>query len=157
MRRTKPTVLKLIEGNRNKRPLPKHEPKPPPGIPIPPPHLDAIALAEWKSMAVMLFDIGLLSLIDGAILAAYCVAFSRWRQAEEALAIMKAKDKVTNGLLIKTTNGNVIVSPLVGVANRAMMMMIRCAEEFGMSPAARARIAAYPRDKETPDAAQSYF
>jgi len=43
--------------------------------------------------------------------------------------------------MIKTTNGNAIQNPLVGMANRAMADMVRYATEFGMTPSSRSRIA----------------
>src|SRR5712671_6181729 len=49
-----------------------------------------------------------------APIAAYCVAYGRWRTAEKALAAMASLDPVTSGLLIKTSNGNAIQNPLVG-------------------------------------------
>jgi P27 family predicted phage terminase small subunit len=157
-RRAKPTALRLIEGNRSKRPLPKNEPHPRSGIPQPPKHLDAYAMAEWNRIAPELEAIGLLSTIDGSALAAYCQCISRWMQAEEALARMKARDKLTSGLMIKTSNGNVIQNPLLGVANRAMLMAIRFSCEFGMSPAARARLSAMPHEPGKENGAkESYF
>lgn len=153
----KPTALRIIEGNRSKRPLPKNEPKPRVGIPQPPAQLDAYATAEWNRIAPELEAIGLLSTIDGTTLAAYCQCVSRWMQAEEAIAKMKARDKLTSGLMIKTSNGNAIQNPLVGVANRSMLMAIRFASEFGMSPAARARLAALPHEATDPHAKESYF
>ena len=45
----------------------------------------------------------------------YCQAFERFVEAEVRLR--------HSGLLIKTTGGNVIQNPLVGVANRAMELM----------------------------------
>jgi phage terminase small subunit len=56
---------------------------------------------------------------------------------------MAAKDPVTSGLLIKSQgNGDAIQNPLLGIARRAANDMVRYAGEFGMSPAARARIRA---------------
>ncbi|WP_322092802.1 phage terminase small subunit P27 family [Paraburkholderia bannensis] len=154
----KPTALRLVEGNRSRRPLPKNEPKPRRVIPKPPAHLDAYAVEEWNYITPELDAIGLLTSIDGTTLAAYCVCVSRWRQAEEAIQRMKARDKLTSALMIKTTNGNAIQNPLIGVANRAMVMAIRFAGEFGMSPAARARLEAIPHDVDTPnDRKESYF
>jgi phage terminase small subunit len=49
---------------------------------------------------------GLLTAIDINPLAAYCVAYKRWRTAEEALAAMVERDVVTNSLLIKSADGN---------------------------------------------------
>lgn len=91
-------------------------------------------------MARELFDLGLLTRVDRAALAAYCSAYERWVQAESALAKMAERDPLTSGLMVKTTNGNVIQNPLVGTANKAMLIMLRFAAEFGMTPAARASI-----------------
>jgi P27 family predicted phage terminase small subunit len=155
----KPTALRIIEGNREKRPIPKNEPKPRRGIPKPPPHLDAYALDEWNRMAPELDAIGMLTVVDGMALGAYCICVSRARQAEEAIAKMKTRDKLTNGLMIKTSNGNAIQNPLVGVANRSMLMAIRIAAEFGMSPAARARLSDIlpDHDDNSGKGKQSYF
>jgi P27 family predicted phage terminase small subunit len=153
----KPTALRIIEGNREKRPMPKNEPKPRRGIPKPPPHLIGYALEEWERITPELYVSGVLTMIDGAVLAAYCAAYARWREAEEALARMKARDKLTGSLMIKTKNGNAIQNPLVGVANRSMMLMQRFANEFGMTPAARARLEVNPHDDPQRNKADSYF
>ncbi|MGF6932971.1 P27 family predicted phage terminase small subunit [Paraburkholderia sp. UCT70] len=153
----KPTALRIIEGNRGHRPIPKNEPKPRRGVPKPPAHLDSYALAEWDRITPELDAIGMLSTVDGTTLAAYCQCVSRWMQAEESIQRMKARDKLTSALMIKTSNGNAIQNPLVGVANRAMLMAIRFASEFGMSPAARARLSAMPDDPNPNDRKESYF
>jgi phage terminase small subunit len=44
--------------------------------------------------------------------------------------------------LIKTSSGDAAQNPLIGIARRAAADMVRYAGEFGMSPAARARISA---------------
>jgi P27 family predicted phage terminase small subunit len=87
---------------------------------------------------------GLLSQLDVAALAAYCVAYTRWRQAEEALAKMAEKDPVTGGMLIKGALGDARVNPLARVAANAARDMVAFASQFGMTAAARARIAAGP-------------
>jgi P27 family predicted phage terminase small subunit len=46
----------------------------------------------------------------------------------------------TQGLIIKTTNGNAIQNPLIGIANKAHNDMVRYVVEFGMTPSARSRI-----------------
>ncbi|TCK37982.1 P27 family predicted phage terminase small subunit [Paraburkholderia sp. BL8N3] len=153
----KPTALRVIQGTRKSNIAAKHEPKPRAGIPPCPSHLDARAREEWNRITPELLAAGVLSTIDGAVLASYCVAYSRWQDAEDALARMKARDKLTAALMIKTTNGNAIQNPLVGVANRAMLLCQRFACEFGMTPAARARIEADPNHGNEQDPAQAYF
>jgi P27 family predicted phage terminase small subunit len=93
---------------------------------------------------------------DRAALGAYCQAYGRWQQAEAALSLMAARDNVTRGLMINTTNGNAVQNPLVGTANKAMADMVRFAAEFGMTPSARTRIKADERGEEN-SAAARYF
>ncbi|WP_223428545.1 phage terminase small subunit P27 family [Tateyamaria pelophila] len=82
----------------------------------------------------------ILSVLDRGALAAYCQAYGRWNAAETALALMAAKDAVTDGLVIRTKSGNLIQNPLVGTANKAMADMVRYAAEFGLTPSARTRV-----------------
>lgn len=152
----KPTHLKLVTGNPGKRALNTREPKPAPGLPSPPGELSDEAKVEWGRVSEELHRIGLLTGIDRAALAAYCQAYARWVQAERAIARMAARDELTGGLMIRTTNGNAIQNPLIGTANKAMSDMVRYATEFGMTPSARSRIQA-----EAPgavqDPAERYF
>jgi P27 family predicted phage terminase small subunit len=136
----KPTHLKLVTGNPGKYPLNDAEPKPPAGIPDPPPELTVDARKEWDSISRKLLSAGMLTGIDRAALAAYCQAYGRWLEAERVLARMAKRDKITAGLMIKTTNGNVIQNPVVGTARKAMADMVRYAVEFGMSPSSRSGI-----------------
>ncbi|MEM5297646.1 phage terminase small subunit P27 family [Burkholderia sp. JPY481] len=155
--RPKPTALRVIEGNRGGRPLPKHEPKPRRGLPPAPPHLDTRARAEWNRLVPELHSIGMLTVIDGGVLAAYCMAYSRWIEAEDAIARMKERDQLTGALMIKTTNGNAIQNPLVGTAHKAMLLMCRFAVEYGLTPAARANVEARPYDDDEGDGPEKYF
>lgn len=152
----KPTQLKLVEGNRGKRPLNRKEPRTVTALPTAPAHLTADALEEWNRVAHWLHRIGLLSEVDRAALAAYAQAYGRWVQAERAIAKMAEKDQLTGGLMIKTTNGNAIQNPLVGTANKAAADMMRYAAEFGMTPSARTRIAA-EAPAESDDPAERFF
>jgi P27 family predicted phage terminase small subunit len=137
--RPKPTHLKIIEGNPGKRRLNQREPQPTRGeMPDPPDFLNEHGKLEWVRLAPELYRLGLLTSVDLNPLAAYCQAFGRWLQAERALAEMK--DRPANGLVIKTTSGNAIQNPLVGTANKAARDMMRYASEFGLTPAARARL-----------------
>jgi P27 family predicted phage terminase small subunit len=155
--RPTPTALKLVKGNPGKRPINKREVKPAKKLPVAPAHLDPRARAEWEHIVPELWAAGLLTSVDGATLAAYCNAYARWAEAEEALAKMRERDGVTGALLIKTKNGNVIQNPLVGASNRAMLLMMRFAIEFGMTPAARANLEAVPNDHAHADKSESYF
>lgn len=141
----KPTALKLrdnVDGTRlHRTPLPGEEPKPKVKRVSPPPILDQRARAEWDVMAKELFDNGLLTTLDRATLAAYCQSWSMWAQAVELLQSMAERDELSKGLMIKTSNKNVIQNPVVGIINKAASQMVRFATEFGMTPSARSRIA----------------
>ena len=129
----KPTALKKLLGNPGKRPLNEREPQPDPTMPRPPAHLDEGACAEWARMAPELNRMRLLTQVDRAAFAGYCAAYSRWAQATADLA------KV-GGFTIVTEKGYVLQHPLVGVANKALELMLKCAVEFGLTPSSRSRV-----------------
>jgi P27 family predicted phage terminase small subunit len=143
--RPTPTYLKLIRGNPGKRPI-RTEPEPTrtAEVPDPPPFLVGYASDEWHRVAPELHRLGLLTLVDVNILAAYCMSYSRWRTAEERLAAMADKDTLGAGLMIRGPYGNATQNPLVRIASTAASEMLRHASEFGLTPVARARIAAGP-------------
>ncbi|MGC2782128.1 MAG: phage terminase small subunit P27 family [Bradyrhizobium sp.] len=150
-RRPTPTHLKLVRGNPGKRRLNDAEPAPQRVMPSPPPELCADARLEWERVAGELHRIGVLSGIDRGALAAYCQAYGRWVVAERAIAKMAERDHLTEGLMIKTTNGNAVQNPLVGTANKAMADLVRYAAEFGMTPSARSRISSQTGESDEPE------
>lgn len=152
-----PTALRLLQGGPDARRVPQGEPIPPASdLPQPPGWLNAYALEEWHRLAEDLYGMGILTGIDQTMLAAYCMAYARWRQAEEDLEVMAQADAVTHGALLKTKEGNAIQNPLVGVANVARRDMARLAAEFGLSPSSRTLIDAGKRG-ETDPIAKRYF
>jgi P27 family predicted phage terminase small subunit len=133
-RRPKPTALKRAAGNPGKRRLNDAEPEPPEDLPDAPPHLSDHAAEEWHRVAGTLHGMGVLTVVDRAALAAYCVAYGRWVEAEEKLRDTPA--------LVKTPSGYVQQSPWLAVANKQLELMARYMTEFGMTPASRSRVAA---------------
>ena len=95
-------------------------------------------------MSGELYAMRLLTSVDLMSFAAYCEAYNQWRTAAETLSGMEAKDSLFRGLLVKGPDGNAAENPIVGIERRAARSMIRFAAEFGMSPSARARVAAGP-------------
>jgi P27 family predicted phage terminase small subunit len=140
--RPQPIALRLLRGNPSKRPVRRgFEPPQPPEPPAPPPFLSGYALEEWHRVAPGLTLFGLLTELDVATLAAYCVAFQTWRQSEELLAQLADADEKAHGLLVRGSKGQPRANPLLQIAREAASDMIRAATEFGFSPAARSRIA----------------
>jgi P27 family predicted phage terminase small subunit len=110
--------------------------------PEPPDHLSELAQEEWRRVAPQLHRLGLLTIVDVMVLAAYCSSYARWRSAEEALARMAARDELTAALLIKAPDGSARANPLTRTSRDAAEAMLRYAGEFGMTPVARSRLAA---------------
>ena len=130
----KPSALKRLEGNPGKRPLPDNEPVTVPLSSLKPPSfLPPLAKREWKRIVPQLNAMGLLSDLDISALAAYCVAYSTW---VDALAQIKK-----TGALVRSPNGFPMPSPYIKISRDAQDEMMKWLKEFGMTPAARSRVA----------------
>jgi P27 family predicted phage terminase small subunit len=152
-----PTHLKLVTGNPGKRALPKNEPKPELAIPPVPRELCDDAKLEWGRVSVELHKLGLLSNIDRASLAAYCSSYGLWIRAMRKLRKKELDDPEYGGLLSFSAKGNIMSEPLVGIANKAAADMVRYAEQFGMTPSARARVNGSEAGNRSQDPAASYI
>lgn len=141
-RKPTPTHLRLLQGNPQRKPVNTGEPMPTPLLEAPPPlaFIEAYAAEEWQRLAPELQRMGLMTIVDSGPFGAYCVAYARWRTAEEALALMAAKDPVMRGLIVRGKHGTAMENPLVYTSRRAAQEMLRFAAEFGFTPAARSRI-----------------
>jgi P27 family predicted phage terminase small subunit len=128
-----PTQLKILRGNPGKRPLNDNEPAPCRGIPPCPRHLNLEARKEWKRVSRELDAQGLLSVVDRAAFAGYCVAWSRWVDAEQKL-------NESGPVLKSPTSGQLYQNPYLAVANRAMVEIRSFAALFGLDPFSRTRL-----------------
>jgi P27 family predicted phage terminase small subunit len=128
-----PTALKVLCGNPGKQKLPKNEPIPQSTDYIePPPYLDEYALAEWQDVAPGLQSMGVLYSIDRQVLAAYCVSYSRFRKAEEAIhGLQEGED---DDVYLQR------FSRMVNISSKAALEMVRYAAEFGLTASSRARL-----------------
>jgi P27 family predicted phage terminase small subunit len=141
--RPTPVRLKLLRGNPGKRRIGDvFEPPKPPAPPEPPEFLTGYAREEWERVAPGLALFRLLSNFDTMPLAAYCMAYEHWRTAEELMVRMAAGDPALQGLLVKGSKGQPRANPLLEISRMAARDMVRFADEFGFSPAARSRISA---------------
>ncbi len=131
-RKPTPTAIKKARGNPGRRPINKREPKPRRKLPRAPFILSDVAREHWRKLAPILYDMGVLTVADLDMLAAYCEAYARRQHALE----MVAKSEQ----VIKTASGNLIQNPFLGIANHAMDQMLKIAAEFGMTPSSRSRL-----------------
>jgi len=133
-RKPKPTNLKLIEGMRKDR-INYEEPLPSIGVPKCPPSLVGEAKREWKRLSSELADLGLLTKLDRAALAAYCAAWEKFIDSNKQL---KKEGMVT---FIETKGGKYpTISPYLSIMTKAAEQMRRFLIEFGMTPSSRSRI-----------------
>ena len=133
-----PTQLKVLKGVHESR-INRNEPNPRPVKPKKAPWLDKLARREWNRMCKLLEPLGLLSEIDGAALGIYCQAFSRLKQAEDA---------IVQGGMTYEIGGQKKQRPEILIAEKAMKIIRMIAIEFGMTPSSRGRIEVKVSDEE---------
>ena len=140
-RKPLPDGLKLVKGTLRNHRVNKDAPMPCKGSHTAPDYLSPVAAEEFERKAEALSRLNVYTEWDDTALAAYAEAYARWR---EAIAELQK-----TGLIVKTQQGNVIQSPLVGVANRAADLMHKFLTEFGLTPSSRTRIKVSAEPKAT--------
>lgn len=131
-RKPKPTKLKLLDGTRKDR-INQQEPHPKAAEPVCPDWLPAEAKRKWRELAPELFRLGLLTVVDGEALAAYCLAWSELKQATERL------QKEGRYVTIEKT-GYTYSHPAVSQQRSALEAVKKFSALFGTNPADRGRI-----------------
>ena len=134
LRNRQSEAFKRLKGNPSKSRI-RTEIKPARGntVPAPPKHLTALAKAEWQRTAPLLWQIGMLTVLDHASFAVYCSAYGRWLDAEAQMR--------SQSMVVTTAKGNEVQAVLVGIARRAAADAMRFGSEFGLNPAGRTRLA----------------
>ena len=142
-RKPTPTAIKELEGNPGKRPLNAKEPKPVKKAPSCPKWLEPEAKKEWRRLSKQLEQLGVLTELDMASFAAYCQAYAIYKEAEEFIT--------QHGSIVKTPSGYWQQVPQVAQAQTYSKIMLRLAEQFGLTPSARSRIIAGGGDSAPAD------
>jgi len=132
----KPTVLKAAEGNPGKRRLNQAELAEAPQAPTCPKWLDEGGRQLWNTLVPELMKLGVLRVLDQIQLASLCDAYSTMIAAREAMAKLSGETR----MLVKTPNGAIQQNPLLSIINTQRQIIGRIAAEFGLTPAARARL-----------------
>lgn len=99
-------------------------------------------------MSKRLFEIGLLTEVDRAALAAYCTAWARYVLAEEEIA--RLQDSDTEFLVNRTESGYEQPSVWLQISDRALKQMKTFMTEFGMTPSSRSKVAVVKEEEENP-------
>ena len=151
-RKPKPIALRKLEGNPGKRPLVKKVVNfnvierllkatkigKKENAPLCPAWLSEKARQEWRRVAPVLKQLGLLHVIDRTALAGYCQAYARWREAEE---FIETKEKE----YINTKGKKSVIHPLIFsqrayIAQKYLLICKNFLVEFGMTPSSRGRL-----------------
>lgn len=146
-RPAKTHAQRVLSGNAGKRKMPDPDTAPLPsarvvsaedqrtevasfGAPPAPKHLSKIAKEEWRRLAKLMVDRGLLRELDMMAFEVRCETYARWR---------KAKGIVERKGLTYQHAGLVKKRPEVGIISDCESRIARFDSEFGLTPAARAR------------------
>ncbi|BBB65900.1 hypothetical protein UNDYM_1647 [Undibacterium sp. YM2] len=147
-RTPKPSALKLVGGNAGKRKTNKQEPDPDYLADLDPPSwLPERAKIVWREIAPKLSRAKLLTEIDVELVAQGCVAIANFR-----LSVTKAGDDLVKpGQTETDEHGKEVqikgesLSPWLIVQSMSFKQANLVFQQFGMSPAARTRIAVQPQ------------
>lgn len=167
----KPTALRSIEGNRGKRAMNKQEPDPeylPDASLVAPAYLSSRAAAVWNEIAPPLQKARLVAVIDVPLLAMACDAIARCRyassmigdeavrpgsSAEKTIDVStQADDSAADAVPAAAASSAApakergeSLNPWLIVHSMSFKQAFAILREFGVSPAARTRIAIQPQ------------
>lgn len=137
-RRPKPTALKKLAGNPGKRPLNDNEPEFTLITDIEPPTwLSDKAIIMWETVMPELLRNKVLTVADIHNVEVFCMAYNRWRQAEDDIKV--------NGVTI-TNENTTIKNPAVTVVNEATTQMMKFGALLGLDPSSRQRLSGAAKD-----------
>jgi len=140
-RKAKPTALRLIEGNREHRPINGDEPKPSPIAPQPPEYLSEKALEVWNDLSPKLERLGILTEIDSLAFTALCIEWSEY-----------VRLRTMGGESIQTfESGAKQVAPEISISHKCLTQLLKLFGEFGLTPSSRSRLSISPEDDDDMD------
>lgn len=160
-RKAKSIKLQLLEGNKNRKTkkeiqerLEAEESITPRSENINPPDwLDELAKGEFNRLAELLQEVKLMTEADVVQLATYCDAYSDYVKC--TLEIQK------EGLMVEYTNKaaetNKVPHPLLTKKKQLFEQMKAIANEFGLTPSARAKIAIPKKEEKEPNEFEKMF
>lgn len=144
-RKKQPAKLKILNGNPGKRQI-ESEPEPTAGVPLCPAWFNEDAKEEWDRVVPELDRIGILTVVDGAVIQGHCLNYARAVQCERILD--------EEGQTFETEHGPK-KRPEATIAKECWGMVRAFLSELGLSPAARARLGSVSKDK--PDDFEDYL
>jgi len=152
-RKPHPTHLKVIKGNPGRRPLNEDEPEVTSGIPKVPRDLSDRAKKEWKLLAKLLDDMGVLTVGDGYALGRMCEIYVTIIECQE---VIEEQGRTVESV---TQTGSICVKgrPEVGMLSTAEKQFQSYLQDFGLTPSARSRLKVNGSGKKKKDPLDKYF
>lgn len=130
----RPTVLKLLSGERHQDRINNDEPQPRPAEMVEPADAGPEVLAVWRRVVRELEAMNLAFPSDSDALRCYCEAVVTHRRACEVLK--------RSSVLVKGIHGNLVRNPALQIQRDAANTIRSFAQEFGLTPSARSSIRA---------------
>jgi P27 family predicted phage terminase small subunit len=145
-----PTRLRLLRGNPGKRPANPQEPQPITTGIEPPAWMTGDALEKWHDLVPRLLALGILGNTDIDALVRYCVTWVEWRRHQDICA------RGGDVMVMKDENGRVRYAQVAAsftIMTKCDKILQSIAQEFGGTPAARARLSTNEAKQNDPLAA----
>lgn len=108
-------------------------------MPTCPKELKGAAKRRWNELVAILADTGLLTQADRDAMAAYCVIWARWRDAEDRLQ--------NEPTVITSPEGGTYQNPTLHVSNKCFEQMCKLWSVLGLDPVSRTRLQVNPTKK----------
>ncbi len=124
----KPSAIHKLNGYPSRRPLNDEEPPSIEGAPDMPPHMEGTLSVEcWDQLCIDLSAMGVMSQADRAIMAIYSDAWALYQTMQTLMG---------SGTGIKACD-----------QDKVIVRLQKAATELGLSPSARSRVHAKPKEK----------
>jgi P27 family predicted phage terminase small subunit len=140
----KPTTLKVLHGTDRPDRVNANEPKPSADGVKAPSWVKGKARTQWKKIAPMLQDMGVLTVADETALGLLCDALAEYIEAQEMLR------KLGRSYAVITEAGSEMWRPRpeVSMAQDAWRRVNNMLGQFGMTPSSRAKLSAITSDED---------
>jgi len=141
-RKSKPTELLRVQGtlDRSRHANRDTEPKPSGDLFEPPADMPEVEKGIWR-YAVENAPRGLLKNLDRSVFETWVRAVDAQRVAHEVMT--------REGIVTGSPQGGTVEHPAVRTFQKMSLLLLRCAEQLGFSPAARPRVHVDPEAEKT--------
>ena len=147
-RKPKPAAVKLLEGNRGRRPIRPDLPAPAGTPPMPKRLLvEPTAVEKWNELVPLLLELGTLTLADAEALATLCEVYAA---TQACLIELRA-----SGPVMRTDLGGVKPNPAGPLYRSLVALQASLMGEFGLTPTSRTRLGG--KEEKPTDEVEEFF